>query len=76
MPFDLIKELLLNQNYKIDHMNDDSLKILIGGFYPLEFKSQETLVFNKFRADIEDLRDELDCQKSKNLELQEVIKKQ
>ncbi len=63
MPFDLIKDLLLNQNFKIDHMNEDSLKILIGGFYPLEFKSQESLILNKFRDDINDIKNELSCQK-------------
>ena len=69
MPFDLIKELLLNNNFKVDHMNDDSLKILIGGFYPLEFKSQELLMFNKFKTDIEGLKDELNSQKKINGEL-------
>jgi hypothetical protein len=76
MAFDLIKDLLLNKNFKIDHMNEDSLKILIGGFYPLEFKSQELLILNKFRDDINDIKNELSCQKLKNLELEEIIKSQ
>ena len=46
-------------NYKISHVDDETLKLLVGGFYPLEFKSQEFLVLDQFRRDIKELKEEL-----------------